>query len=52
MDLIAAPLAYAPLAWPDTVPVPSLALRPALTEGGEPVPVVLLVEIEMVTEAA
>lgn len=53
MDLIAAPLLYAPLAWPASVTPPSLAVRPLRTDGGEPVPVVLLVEFEIVTlEAA
>jgi hypothetical protein len=53
VDLIAAPLLYAPLAWPDTAPVPALAVRPARSDGGQPVAAVLLVEIEIITlEAA
>ena len=47
--LAAAPLVAAPLAWPETMPAPSLAARPARADGGEPRAVVLLVEIEFTT---
>ena len=52
MDLIAAPLLYAPLAWPATVPPPELELRPRRRDGGQPSAVVLLLEIEIVTLAS
>ena len=47
MELIAAPLAYAPLAYPATVEAPYLALRPVLEPGDEPRAAVLLVEVEV-----
>lgn len=48
MELIAAPLQYAPLAYPASVETPYLALRPILDPGDEPRAAVLLVEIELV----
>lgn len=51
MEAIAAPGQYAPAALPSTSPTPTPALRPTLTDGGQPSAAVLLLEIEMISLA-